>query len=80
MTKVFFEDVLNLREKGAGIDKDGDKDGFDKNAFIGDLKAKTFQPATTAPPSATNVPSAWMPTERVAKAWQAMVTETPFEK
>ena len=96
LTKIFFEDVLRLRDigdkgdKGAGLNKDGVKDGdkaafaetneLDKNAFIGDLKAKTFQPAATAPPSATSVPSAWLPTERVAKAWQAMVTETPFEK
>ncbi len=71
LTKMFFEDILNLRDKGAINDKDG---------FIGDLKAKTYQPAATAPPSATSVPSAWLPTERVAKAWQAMVTETPFEK
>src|SRR4029077_17030720 len=40
LTKIFFEDVLNLRDKGAIVDKDG---------FIGDLKAKKFQPAATAP-------------------------------
>ena len=74
VTKIFFEDILTLRDKGGG--------GVinDKDAFIGDLKAKTFQPAATVPPSATSVPSAWLPTERVAKAWQAMVTEKPFER
>jgi dienelactone hydrolase len=44
VTKVFFEDVLNLRDRGAIAEKDG---------FIGDLKAKTFQPAATAPANAT---------------------------
>jgi len=71
VTKIFFDDVLKLRDRGAIADKDG---------FIGDLKTKTFQPAATAPASATSVPSAWLPTERVAKAWQAMVTEMPLEK
>jgi hypothetical protein len=50
----------------------------EKDGFLGDLKAKTFQPfgATDAP----NFPTAWLPTERVARAWQSMVTEKPFEK
>jgi dienelactone hydrolase len=75
LTKIFFEDVMNLRDKERGGGAIAGNDGF-----IGDLKAKTFQPAATALASATSVPSAWLPTERVAQAWQAMVTEKPFEK
>jgi len=69
---MFFEDVLPLR-LGTPIRTIAEKDGF-----LGDLKAKTFQPvgATGAP----NSPTAWLPTERVARAWQAMVTEKPFDK
>ena len=29
---------------------------------------------------APNHPTAWLPTLRVARAWQALVTETPFER
>jgi hypothetical protein len=44
--------------------------------FIGDLAAGTIQPAAgTAAPA---VPTAWLPTERLARAWQAVVTGRPF--
>jgi hypothetical protein len=47
----------------------------DKSGFIGDLSAKTFVAVgDSAPPR----PTAWLPTERVARAWQAVVTEAPF--
>jgi len=36
----------------------------EKSGFLGDLKP--------------NYPTAWLPTERVARAWQAMETEQPF--
>jgi hypothetical protein len=26
-----------------------------------------------------NYPTAWLPTERLAKAWRAILTETPFD-
>jgi poly(3-hydroxybutyrate) depolymerase len=73
MGVIFFEDILALRldERGAL------KAMPEKTGFIGDLKAKTFQAvgSTTAPGS----PTAWLPTERVARAWQALVTARPFE-
>jgi len=63
---LFYEDVLNLRNFS------------DKTGFLGDLKAKTFQPMPEA--GAPNYPTAWLPTERVARAWRALVTEQPFEQ
>jgi len=48
-----------------------------KNGFVADLKTKTFVAASTAPTRTEG--TAWLPTERVARAWQAMVTEKPFE-
>jgi len=48
----------------------------EKSGFLGDLKAKTFQPIGEQP--APNYPTAWLPSERVAKAWQAMISERPF--
>lgn len=67
---VFFEDVLNLRRDRTStalhtLDERG--------GFIGDLTRHTFAPSSGGnPPS---VPTAWLPTERVARAWQAMETE-----
>jgi dienelactone hydrolase len=69
---MFFEDVLAMRLSGDTLAAVPDKAGF-----IGDLSAVTFQPVATAAPPA--VPTAWLPTERIAKAWQAVVTGKPFE-
>ena len=63
---IFFEDVL------------AQKPTSEKSGFIGDLKAKTFQPMGDG--AAPNYPTAWLPTARVARAWQALVTEQPFDR
>ena len=69
---MFFEDVLSLRFAANALTAVPEKTGF-----IGDLTAVTFQPvATAAPPS---VPTAWLPTERIARAWQAVMTGKPFD-
>jgi dienelactone hydrolase len=70
---MFFEDVLAMRLSGDALVPVADKAGF-----IGDLKAVTFQPVAAAPPP--TVPTAWLPTERLARAWQAVVTGKPFEQ
>ena len=72
VAKVLYEDVLNLRLDSKEIRPLSIKDGF-----IADLKAKTFRPAAGAPAGTEG--TAWLPTERVARAWQAMVSEKPFE-
>jgi poly(3-hydroxybutyrate) depolymerase len=67
---VFYEDVLTLRKGGQPI--------TEKAGLLGDFKSKTFQPMGDA--VAPNYPTAWLPTPRVARAWQAMVTGQPFEQ
>ena len=69
---MFFEDVLAMRLGADTVTPVPDKSGF-----IGDLKAATFQPVATA--AAPTVPTAWLPTERIARAWQAVVTGKPFD-
>jgi poly(3-hydroxybutyrate) depolymerase len=70
---AFFDDVLPMRlGDGASL-----KALDPKSGFIGDFKAKTFQPAAEGP--TPNYPTAWLPTARVARMWQAMETEKPFE-
>lgn len=78
---VFFEDALALRIGNAPASSERPaalKSIPEKAGFLGDLKAKTFQPVGDSP--VPNYPTAWLPTARVARAWQALVTETPFEK
>jgi poly(3-hydroxybutyrate) depolymerase len=69
---MFFEDVMAIR-----LVEDGIKSVPDKSGFVGDLKAVTFQPVAGA--TAPAVPTAWLPTERIARAWQAVVSGKPFE-
>lgn len=70
---MFFEDVLAIRLSDGTL-----KSVPEKSGFIGDLTAITFQPIAAVP--APTVPTAWLPTERIAKAWQAVVTGKPFEQ
>jgi len=70
---ILFEDVLGLRL----ADQGPLKPLVERAGFIGDLKAKTFQPAAQA--TTPDYPTAWLPTARVARAWQALVSDKPFE-
>jgi pimeloyl-ACP methyl ester carboxylesterase len=70
VARILFEDVLALRLSDGKLKTLNEKDGF-----IGNIKAGTFQPAASAPASANA--TAWLPTERVARAWQSMVNDKP---
>jgi dienelactone hydrolase len=69
---MFFEDVMALRMPEGSTDL---KPLAEKDGFIGDLHAKTFAASDGKVPSN---PTAWLPTLRMAKAWLAVVTDTPF--
>jgi len=65
---VFFEDVLAARLDPAS--PTGLKPMLAKPGFLGDFKTKSFEPiGETAPKD----PTAWLPSERVARAWQEMI-------
>ncbi|MGE5359601.1 MAG: hypothetical protein ACM3NQ_11335 [Bacteroidales bacterium] len=70
---LFFEDVMGLRLDAGGLKAVAEKDGF-----VGDLTTRTFKAGREA--TAAAGPTAWLPTERIARAWQAMLTEQPFDK
>jgi len=72
VAKILYEDILRLR-----LDSTGLKALNPKVGFIADLKSKTFRAADAAPAGTEG--TAWLPTERVARAWQAMAAEKPFE-
>lgn len=73
MSIIFFDEVLPLR---LGDSSSPLKPLTEKAGFLGDYKAKTYKPVGETP--APNYPTAWLPTERVARAWQALVSERPF--
>jgi poly(3-hydroxybutyrate) depolymerase len=68
---MFFEDMLAAR-----VAPDGLKPLNEKAGFVGDPKAMTIQPVGDKAPTS---PTAWLPDERMARAWQAVVSGKPFE-
>jgi poly(3-hydroxybutyrate) depolymerase len=69
---VFFDEVLRLRAR----QPDGTLTRLEeKSGFLGDLTARTFAPLGDG--RVPNYPTAWLPSERVARAWQDMVTSPP---
>ncbi|MGH7583806.1 MAG: hypothetical protein ACREL5_11325 [Gemmatimonadales bacterium] len=69
---LFFDDVLRMRLP----------EGSDSllpiaadSGVLGDLADYSIRPAGAASGPA---PTAWLPSERVAKAWRAMMTDRPF--
>jgi poly(3-hydroxybutyrate) depolymerase len=80
MAMIFFEEILRLRILEASPNpfkwsRMTELDG--KDGFIGDLERMTFRPAADA--GVLNVPTAWLPTLRAARAWRAIVKGEPFE-
>ena len=76
---MLFEDVLPLRlpERVPDAKEQGSlRPLAEKSGYLGDLKARTFQKQGDAAPP--NHPTAWLPTLRVATAWEAMLTDKPF--
>lgn len=66
---VFFDEVLKLRARTA----DGSMAKLvEKAGYLGDLANRTFAPLGEG--RVPNYPTAWLPSERVARAWQDMVT------
>jgi len=72
VARILFEDVLALRLTETPMKALNERDGF-----LGDIQNKAFRPVGSAPVPATA--TAWLPTERVARAWQAMLTERPLD-
>ncbi len=63
---IFFEELLPMRVGPAGLLPMAAGAGF-----VGSLEERTFRTAIAA--GAPAIPTAWLPTERVARAWQAVV-------
>jgi dienelactone hydrolase len=75
---MFFEDVLPLR---LGEESDGASTATlramdERSGFLGDFKTKAASPLGAS--GTPNYPTAWLPTARLAHAWEAMMNEKPF--
>jgi poly(3-hydroxybutyrate) depolymerase len=66
---VFFEDVLAARLDPTS--STGLKPMPAKPGYIGDFKTKSFEPIGEMAPKD---PTAWLPSERVARAWRDMIS------
>jgi poly(3-hydroxybutyrate) depolymerase len=73
---MFYEDVLALRVRDEGAERL--EPVSERSGFLGDYQTNTFERQGNR--DAPNHPTAWLPTERVALAWQAMETEKPLPK
>ena len=81
MAVVFFEDVLPLRLPELASTGGGPpalRLLNERAGFLGDLNTRTFQKQGDA--AVPNYPTAWLATERVARAWVALVSERPFDR
>jgi dienelactone hydrolase len=68
----FFEDVLALRlGDGGSLRPLAEKDGWYGDIHLKAVTAVGVQKSPVAP-------TAWLPSERLAKAWLSVVTDTPF--
>ena len=73
---MFFEEMLALRLPENATETTL-RPLADKSGFFGDGKTMTFEPAGAAkPPTA---PVSWLPTEKLARTWLAIVSGKPFE-
>jgi poly(3-hydroxybutyrate) depolymerase len=75
---TLFEDVLTLRFDPSNPENSANLKPLSEQAgFIGDRKTKMFQPAAGSQQRTES--TVWLPTERVARAWQAVEKEAPFD-
>ena len=79
LAALFYEELIALRlppETAAANEKSRLRPLEYEEGFLGDPKSSTYSQAAGAVP--TSYPTAWLPTERLARAWQAVVTGLPF--
>jgi dienelactone hydrolase len=81
LAAIFFEDMLAARLPAAAAATPasgpaGLRPLDEKAGYLGDLKNRSFRRVGDSKPP--TYPTAWLPTERVARAWQAIVTAAPM--
>jgi len=70
---LYFEDVLALRVAEPGSPLRAVQAG---SGYLGDIRKRGLLPVRSA--TVTEADTAWLPTERVSRAWRSVVTDEPF--
>jgi dienelactone hydrolase len=80
MAAIFFDTVLPLRlGTPASAPSSASLKALDeRSGILGDVVQKSIQPASDSP--TPTYLTAWFPTERVARAWRALLRSEPFER
>jgi hypothetical protein len=79
MAIIFFEEILPLRLAAPATPPAEPvtlRPLVESSGFLGDAKSRTFW--RVGEREAPSYPTAWLPTRRVAQAWEAMLLEKPF--
>ncbi len=71
LSMIFFDEIIAQRLGDNGVLKPL----AEKSGTIGDIHTHDLQPM---PDKAPANPTAWLPSDKVARAWQAVVTDKPF--
>jgi dienelactone hydrolase len=79
MAMIFFDEILPLRLNASTVSgASGPLTALDeRSGFLGDIAQRRFRPSSNS--SASTILAAWLPTQRVARAWQALLRRESFE-
>jgi dienelactone hydrolase len=81
MAMMFFEDILPLRLPESPSSQTNPltlRTLVESSGFLGDARTRTVW--RVGERDAPNYPTAWLPTLRTARAWEALLTDRPFEQ
>jgi hypothetical protein len=78
MATIFFDAILPLRLNMPGTAVSVPLAALDeRSGFLGDIAQKRLRPASDR--STSTGLTAWLPTQRVGRAWQALLRRETFE-
>jgi pimeloyl-ACP methyl ester carboxylesterase len=77
MAMIFFDEILPLRLNASMVTPGPLKVLDERTGFLGDITQRRVQSSSNS--SASTILTAWLPTQRVARAWQALLRRESFE-
>jgi len=75
---AYFEEILSLRVSRSSSRAPELRMLKESSGFLGNLHSKDLDMAGLAAPA--DPLTSWLPTQRIARMWKALVTDTPFER
>jgi hypothetical protein len=78
MAMIFFDEILPLRLNASMVTAPGPLTVLDeRTGFLGDIAQRRLRSSSNS--SGSTILTAWLPTQRVARAWQALLRRESFE-